>query len=172
MSGPFSLPLTRPSWLIRFALVRRATVFCLDRFEAACVGWPVAIAENDMRLLLPCDERLYETSQCHEGDNPVFWPPGIETEEERGPRIGTFAWLCRVVCLGGRIQEESYRAAGEFRQFGTACECENGGADLGASVCVQDERRMDLGVTTTFNLRITSIMFSPWTRTWRSFVGD
>ncbi|GJN92502.1 hypothetical protein Rhopal_005532-T1 [Rhodotorula paludigena] len=134
-------------------------VYVLDRFESACVGWPAAIAEADVRVLLPCADDLFELGTCDADgrDNPLWWPAdeagtsaekgwkGIMAEEEankRGaspkrngaaqhldddagvigtgvggeadmpPRVGTFAWLCRVVWLGGRLQAETYRASG------------------------------------------------------------
>ncbi|GAA5908482.1 hypothetical protein JCM6882_001279 [Rhodosporidiobolus microsporus] len=142
-------------------------VFVLDRFEAATVGWPAAISEGDIRVLLPCADELFESGQVDpEGrDNPLWWPKdgmgtskemgwrGVRAEEGLGlggqggghengagdgagveeiglpedggvngdgvgadgtplPKVGTFAWLCRVVWLGGRIQAETYRPSG------------------------------------------------------------
>ena len=144
------------------------TVYVLDRFESATVGWPAAIAEGDVRVLLPCADELFEQGTCDADgrDNPLWWPAdemgtsraagwqGIMVEaeaakaatsaatagasegdggsaggagaagepesigggggagSERVPAVGTFAWLCRVVWLGGRIQSETYRASG------------------------------------------------------------
>ncbi|GAA5856873.1 hypothetical protein JCM8547_008438 [Rhodosporidiobolus lusitaniae] len=135
-------------------------VFVLDRFEAACVGWPSAISESDIRVLLPCSDALFEagTVDPDGNDNPLWWPAdGVGTSKEMGwagikaeegadgqgggggggegregmggmerrfdeeeegikggrtPSVSTFAWLCRVVWLGGRIQAETYRASG------------------------------------------------------------
>ena len=126
------------------------TVFVLDRFESASVGWPPAIAEVDIRLLLPCEDRLYENGLCAPGDNPLWWPSSIEGNDEGvgmapkseagifeneqhsrllgeffdgplggnghnrpGPLVDSFAWLVRVVWIGGRIQAETYRSSGE-----------------------------------------------------------
>lgn len=91
----------------------RCTVFCLDRFESGTVGWPPAISELDIRLLLPCEDRLYESGVCQTGDNPFWWPQSLELEESQGVRPGPFAWLVRVVWLGGRLQGETYRSGGE-----------------------------------------------------------
>ncbi|GAA5840658.1 hypothetical protein JCM9279_007392 [Rhodotorula babjevae] len=142
------------------------TVYVLDRFESATVGWPAAIAEGDVRVLLPCADELFDRGTCDADgrDNPLWWPAdemgtsraagwqGIMVEAEaakaaaaakatgasegdggggpsgpgepesiggsggagteRVPAVGTFAWLCRVVWLGGRIQSETYRASG------------------------------------------------------------
>lgn len=143
------------------------TVYVLDRFESATVGWPAAIAEGDVRVLLPCADELFEQGTCDADgrNNPLWWPAdemgtsteagwrGIMAEAEaekaadaagvsdgaappsggavdepeaiprsgggegsrnasRLPRVDTFAWLCRVVWLGGRIQSETYRASG------------------------------------------------------------
>ncbi|GAA5968027.1 hypothetical protein JCM21900_002101 [Sporobolomyces salmonicolor] len=95
-------------------------VFVLDRFEAGCVGWPAAVSEADCRLLLPCADELYEAGTCTSADNPLWWPEGgIENEDDerngdgrRNPKVGTFAWLCRVCWCGGRIQHETYRPSG------------------------------------------------------------
>lgn len=95
----------------------RCTVFVLDRFEAACIGWPATIAEGDIRLLLPCAEPAFEAGTCSSHDNPLWWPTAprtMENEEETGPSVGSFAWLCRVVWFGGRIQAETYRPSGAF----------------------------------------------------------
>lgn len=133
------------------------TVFILDRFESASVGWPPAIAEVDIRVLLPCEDRLYDLGVCALGDNPLWWPPsdlgsngatgggevqaqtpssagGFASSDAGGPSGGagsgsasggnvadidvdSFAWLVRVVWLGGRIQTETYRSSGvsDFR---------------------------------------------------------
>ncbi|ORY42981.1 fungal-specific transcription factor domain-domain-containing protein [Leucosporidium creatinivorum] len=88
------------------------TVFCLDRFESGTVGWPPAISELDIRLLLPCEDRLYESGVCQTGDNPFWWPQSLELEDSQGVRPGPFAWLVRVVWLGGRLQGETYRSGG------------------------------------------------------------
>ncbi|GAA5897554.1 Zn(II)2Cys6 transcription factor [Sporobolomyces salmoneus] len=95
-------------------------VFVIDRFEQGCVGWPSAIAEPDLRILLPCDEALYETGLCSSDDNPLWWPPeGLEAEDAEASkpgnerkRVGTFAWLCRAAWVGGRVQLETYRPSG------------------------------------------------------------
>ncbi|GAA5985860.1 hypothetical protein JCM10908_006308 [Rhodotorula pacifica] len=117
-------------------------VYVLDRFESATVGWPSAIAETDVRVLLPCPDDQFENGRCERDgrNNPLWWPSdgagtnpaqgweGIRTELEaegdRGgggntikngsslPKMSTFAWLCRVVWLGSRIQCETYRASG------------------------------------------------------------
>ncbi|GAA5941517.1 uncharacterized protein JCM15063_001607 [Sporobolomyces koalae] len=95
-------------------------VIVIDRFEQGCVGWPSAIAEPDLRILLPCDEPLYETGTCSSDDNPMWWPSeGLEAEDQETmkegnerKRVGTFAWLCRVAWVGGRVQLETYRASG------------------------------------------------------------
>ena len=95
----------------------RCTVFVLDRFEAACIGWPATISEGDIRLLLPCAELAFAAGICTSRDNPLWWPSApvtVETEEETGPSVGSFAWLCRVVWFGGRIQAETYRPSGAF----------------------------------------------------------
>ncbi|BGP01956.1 hypothetical protein RTG_02290 [Rhodotorula toruloides ATCC 204091] len=151
-------PLPRDPVLLEECRRTMCTVYILDRFESATVGWPSAIAESDVRILLPCADELFESGLCDaEGrDNPLFWPAddlgtsaekgwkGIREEEEaekreslngaggvksevategveasagKGasphvPKVGTFAWLCRVVWLGGRIQAETYRASG------------------------------------------------------------
>ncbi|GAA6012295.1 hypothetical protein JCM10207_002792 [Rhodosporidiobolus poonsookiae] len=137
------------------------TIFILDRFESATVGWPSAIAEGDIRVLLPCADTLFDagTVDPDGNDNPLWWPADGGTSSERGwagvkaeedaemeageggaggpgggaedaaaglegetaaaangvgktPAVGVFAWLCRVVWLGGRIQAETYRASG------------------------------------------------------------
>ncbi|GAA6043862.1 hypothetical protein JCM8097_001194 [Rhodosporidiobolus ruineniae] len=125
------------------------TVFLLDRFECATVGWPAAITETDLRVLLPCADALFDAGAVDPDgrDNPLWWPAdGVGTSREMGwqgireeelasptsggagssegegikadgaasptPQVGTFAWLCRVVWLGGRIQMETYRARG------------------------------------------------------------
>ncbi|GAA6000053.1 hypothetical protein JCM5350_001670, partial [Sporobolomyces pararoseus] len=95
-------------------------VFVLDRFEQGCVGWPSAIAEPDLRILLPCDEALYETGICSSDDNPLWWPAdGLEAEDaetmkpgNERKKVGTFAWLCRAAWVGGRVQLETYRPSG------------------------------------------------------------
>ncbi|SCV72836.1 BQ2448_4373 [Microbotryum intermedium] len=89
-----------------------ATVLCVDRLESACVGWPTALAEHDVRLLLPCDELLFESGQCEEGDNPIWWPENGQ-DSEIGPRLGTFAWFSRVVWIGSRIQSNAYGSVGQ-----------------------------------------------------------
>lgn len=165
-----------PAFLTRLTSSRplyRAAVFVLDRWESATTGWPSAISETDIRVLLPCSEELYSsgTVSASGSDNPLWWPAddigtsaeagwagikaeddveelgggggGGETEggaggagqgggggfanrfekEERAgkggkmPKVSTFAWLCRVVWLGGRIQGETYRASGAFSFF-------------------------------------------------------
>ena len=131
------------------------TVYVLDRFESATVGWPAAIAETDVRVLLPCPDDQFENGRCERDgrNNPLWWPSdgagtdpaqgweGIraefEAEEQQHqqgggndsyatinkngtdparrphlPAVSTFAWLCRVVWLGSRIQCETYRASG------------------------------------------------------------
>ncbi|GAA6061017.1 hypothetical protein JCM10212_001073 [Sporobolomyces blumeae] len=95
-------------------------VFVLDRFEQGCVGWPSAISEADLRILLPCNEAAYENGICTSDDNPLWWPVGgleVEDQEASKPgnearRVGTFAWLCRAAWVGGRIQLETYRPSG------------------------------------------------------------
>ncbi|GAA6021557.1 hypothetical protein JCM11491_000254 [Sporobolomyces phaffii] len=95
-------------------------VFVIDRFEQGCVGWPSAIAEPDLRILLPCDEVLYENGICSSEDNPMWWPTeGLEAEDaettkpgNERKKVGTFAWLCRAVWVGGRVQLETYRPSG------------------------------------------------------------
>lgn len=123
-------------------------VYVLDRFESATVGWPAAIAETDVRVLLPCPDDQFENGRCERDGrhNPLWWPSdGAGTDPARGwdgiraefdaanaegdgggdphviktgsggphlPRMSTFAWLCRVVWLGSRIQCETYRASG------------------------------------------------------------
>ncbi|KAL8279177.1 hypothetical protein RQP46_008433 [Phenoliferia psychrophenolica] len=90
-------------------------LFCLDRFEAGAVGWPIALSESDIRILLPCADFLYEDGTCNSHANPLWWPiapDSIENEPERQGPISSFAWLCRVLWLGGRICFESYRPAG------------------------------------------------------------
>lgn len=97
-------------------------MFVIDRFEQGCVGWPSAIAEPDLRLLLPCDEPLYESGICNSDDNPKWWPAGgLEREDaetskpgNERKKVGTFAWLCRAAWVGGRVQLETYRPSGEF----------------------------------------------------------
>ncbi|KDE04053.1 hypothetical protein MVLG_05492 [Microbotryum lychnidis-dioicae p1A1 Lamole] len=89
-----------------------ATVLCVDRLESACVGWPTALAEHDVRLLLPCDELLFESGRCQEGDNPIWWPENGQ-DSEVGPRLGTFAWFSRVVWIGARIQSNAYGSVGQ-----------------------------------------------------------
>jgi len=104
----------------RGVVVRRCAVIVLDRFEQGCVGWPSAIAEPDLRILLPCDEALYESGICTSEDNPMWWPSGgLEAEDQETmkegnerKRVGTFGWLCRVIWVGGRIQLETYRPSG------------------------------------------------------------
>lgn len=138
------------------------TVFVLDRFESATVGWPPAIAEVDIRVLLPCEDRLYDNGLCAPGDNPLWWPKsgdntdaededsirhqqsspgeardGVHGEPALGrsqgaysngtglghgiglghePLVDSFAWLVRVVWIGGRIQGETYRSSGRPAQ--------------------------------------------------------
>lgn len=128
-------------------------VYVLDRFESATVGWPAAIAETDVRVLLPCPDDQFENGRCERDgrNNPLWWPSdgagtdpaqgweGIRAEfeaeeQQQGggndsyttinnkngtdrarphvPTVSTFAWLCRVVWLGSRIQCETYRASG------------------------------------------------------------
>ncbi|SCZ92045.1 BZ3500_MvSof-1268-A1-R1_Chr5-3g08300 [Microbotryum saponariae] len=89
-----------------------ATVLCVDRLESACVGWPTALAEHDVRLLLPCDELLFESGRCQEGDNPIWWPENGQNSDV-GPRLGTFAWFSRVVWIGARIQSNAYGSVGQ-----------------------------------------------------------
>ncbi|EMS22598.1 hypothetical protein NBRC10512_000726 [Rhodotorula toruloides] len=153
-------PLPRDPVLLEECRRTMCTVYILDRFESATVGWPSAIAESDVRILLPCADELFESGLCDADgrDNPLFWPAddlgtsaekgwkGIREEEEAEkresmmmngaggvksevategveasagerasphvPKVGTFAWLCRVVWLGGRIQAETYRDSG------------------------------------------------------------
>lgn len=89
---------------------------CLDRLEGGCVGWPTAIAEADIRLLLPCSDELYEQGTCSSDANPLWWPVAPSTiEDEDGPVVSPFGWFCRVCLLGGRICFESYRPAGMLR---------------------------------------------------------
>ncbi|KAK4052480.1 hypothetical protein OIV83_002282 [Microbotryomycetes sp. JL201] len=91
------------------------TVFCLDRFESGCIGWPPAISELDIRLLLPCSDHLYDNGVCSFSDNPLWWPSSmvLDTNEHQiGPSVSPFGWLIRVLWLAGRIQEETYRSAG------------------------------------------------------------
>ncbi|BGP33989.1 hypothetical protein JCM10296v2_005804 [Rhodotorula toruloides] len=137
-------PLPRDPVLLEECRRTMCTVYILDRFESATVGWPAAIAESDVRILLPCVDELFESGLCDADgrDNPLFWPAddlgtsadkgwkgireeessevateGVEASAGKGasphvPKVGTFAWLCRVVWLGGRIQAETYRASG------------------------------------------------------------
>lgn len=84
----------------------------LDRLEAACVGWSTSLAETDLRLLLPSKDALFEAGTCTAKDNPIWWPSNLEEEDE--DLLGGFAWLCRTVWLGGRIQSETYKASGEL----------------------------------------------------------
>ncbi|BGP42162.1 hypothetical protein JCM10449v2_006167 [Rhodotorula kratochvilovae] len=149
-------PLPTDAVLLEECRRTMCTVYVLDRFESATVGWPAAIAEGDVRVLLPCTDELFEQGTCSAtgSDNPLWWPADeIGTSAEKGwkgimaeaeaeaaaigegagtagdgegdepeaippagaaplPKVGTFAWLCRVVWLGGRIQAETYRASG------------------------------------------------------------
>lgn len=63
---------------------------------------------------MPCEERLFEQGLCQTGDNPLWWPQSIDLEESQGIKPGYFAWFVRVVWLGGRMQSETYRSAGEL----------------------------------------------------------
>jgi len=89
-----------------------AAVFVLDRLEMGCVGWPSSIAIDDLRILLPCDEHLFEDSVCSSVHNPLLWPDSFQAEHDVGPKAGNFAWLCRMAVLGGQIQKETYRPMG------------------------------------------------------------
>ncbi|KAK4057012.1 hypothetical protein OIO90_001912 [Microbotryomycetes sp. JL221] len=91
------------------------TVFCLDRFESGCIGWPAAISELDIRLLLPCNDHLYENGLCTATDNSLWWPATItiQAQDRNGEQnVSAFGWLIRCLWLAGRIQEETYRSAG------------------------------------------------------------
>ncbi|KAI5480001.1 binuclear zinc transcription factor [Pseudohyphozyma bogoriensis] len=88
------------------------TVLALDRFESGCNGWPLAISEADVRLLLPCEDALYESGKCEAEDCPLWWPILPTTLETEDVKLGSFAWLCRSFWLGGRIQQENYRPSG------------------------------------------------------------
>lgn len=62
-------------------------VYVLDRFESATVGWPAAIAETDVRVLLPCADELFETGRCEQDGrhNPLWWPvDGAGTDPAQG----------------------------------------------------------------------------------------
>ncbi|KAM0790589.1 hypothetical protein ACM66B_004454 [Microbotryomycetes sp. NB124-2] len=92
------------------------TVFCLDRFESGCIGWPPAISELDIRLLLPCSDHLYDNGVCSFSDNALWWPSSMVLDmsdlNNIGPTVSPFGWLIRCLWLAGRIQEETYRSAG------------------------------------------------------------
>ncbi|KAM0752679.1 hypothetical protein T439DRAFT_354172 [Meredithblackwellia eburnea MCA 4105] len=116
MRPPALHPLPTEPVLVEECRRTMCAIFCLDRFEAGGVGWPFAIAEADVRLLLPCSDTLYEQGICQTHDNPLWWPSPpmtFENEEENGsPAITSFGWLCRATTLGGRICFECYRPAG------------------------------------------------------------
>ncbi|GAA5874387.1 hypothetical protein JCM3774_005023 [Rhodotorula dairenensis] len=148
-------PLPEDAVLLEECRRTMCAVYVLDRFESATVGWPAAIAEIDVRVLLPCPDDQFENGRCERDGrhNPLWWPSdgagtdpalgweGIRAELDaegdqrvddphsggakresgsgsgsetaaRLPRVSTFAWLCRVVWLGSRIQCETYRASG------------------------------------------------------------
>lgn len=62
-------------------------VYVLDRFEAATVGWPAAISEMDVRVLLPCADHDFENGLCEADgrNNPLWWPAdGAGTDPVQG----------------------------------------------------------------------------------------
>lgn len=91
-------------------------VFALDRCQSACLGWPNSIHEGDMRILLPCSDQRFGAGTCliDGQDNPLWWPVN-ESQRQRELQmspISSFAWLCRALWLGGRIQRQTYRPLG------------------------------------------------------------
>lgn len=89
----------------------------IDRFEASCVGWSTSLSEGELRLLLPCHDELYANGTCTTEDNALWWPRDDSLDHEDEGSIGKFAWFCRVLWLGGRIQSETYKASGAFPLF-------------------------------------------------------
>lgn len=106
----------------------RRTVWCvyvIDRCESISCGWPAAIQEAEMRLLLPALDHLFENGTVGSNDNAHCWPPGVPDADDvegkltglsrrtQGPaKVSPFAWLCRIACLGSRLSNFHHRPMG------------------------------------------------------------
>jgi hypothetical protein len=69
------------------------TVLIIERTECCSVGWPSAVDESTVRLLLPCPSVFYSGETPGLTDNPTIWSNDDDN-------ISPFAWMCRMGVLG------------------------------------------------------------------------